>query len=75
MSTDQDKILLQKISNLPFSEDFKTISNKLGFKTIADITAHHVSVLIELEGFTYHMLQEFTQYMQENNLAHLIKQH
>lgn len=35
----------------------------------------HVNDLLELDGFTYHMLQEYTQFMQENNLSHLIKQH
>lgn len=75
MATDQEKILQQKISDLSFTDDFKAVNEKLGFNTIADIAAVHVSALVELEGFTYHMLQEFTQYMQENNLTSFIKQH
>jgi DNA-directed RNA polymerase alpha subunit len=75
MATDKEKILQKKISDLPFTTDFKSVSQKLGFNTIADIVAIHVSALVELDGITYHMLQEFTQYMQENNLSHLIKQH
>ena len=75
MATDKEIILQKRISDLPFSNDFKTVAEKLDFKTIADIAAIHVSALVELDGFTYHMLQEFTQYMQENNLSHLIKQH
>jgi hypothetical protein len=75
MSNTEEKILNQKIVDLPFSEDFKTFSKKLGFTTVADIVTIHASDLIQSEGFTYHMLQEFTQFMQENKLSHLIKQH
>jgi hypothetical protein len=67
--------LVKPIKDIPFTDDFKLVSEKLGFKTIADISALHVSTLVELDGFTYHMLQEFTQYMQQHNLSHLIKQH
>jgi hypothetical protein len=75
MLSNEQKILSQLISDLPFPEDFKSVSKKLGFKTIGDMAARHVNELLESDGFTYHMLQEYTQFMQENNLSHLIKQH
>jgi hypothetical protein len=70
-----DNILNKPIADLLFTDDFKFVSQKLGFKTIGDMAAVHVANLIELDGFTYHMLQEFVQFMQQNNLSHLIKQH
>ena len=70
-----DNILNKPIADLPFTDDFKSVAQKLDFKTIGDMAAVHVANLLELDGFTYHMLQEFVQFMQENNLSHLIKQH
>lgn len=75
MSNNEQEILNQNISDLPFPDDFKSVSEKMGFKTIGEMAAKHVNYLLDLDSFTYHMLQEFIQYMQENNLSHLIKQH
>ena len=75
MSNNEQEILSQNISDLPFPGDFKSVSEKIGFKTIGEMVDKHVNELLDLEGFTYHMLQEYTQFMQENNLSHLIKQH
>jgi len=75
MSNNEQKILSQNISDLLFPGDFKFVSKNLGFKTIGEIAGKHVNDLLELDGFTYHMLQEYIQFMQENNLSHLIKQH
>jgi hypothetical protein len=75
MAPDNNNILKQKLAALPFSDDFKTVAAKLGFETLEDISNIHVAALIELEGFTYHILQEFVQLMQQNNLTQYIKQH
>ncbi len=75
MSNNEQEILSQNISDLPFPDDFRSVSEKIGFKTIGEMADKHVNELLELDGFTYHMLQEYIQFMQQNDLANLIKQH
>ena len=75
MASDNNNILHNELKALPFSNEFKTVAANLGFITLQDITAIHISALLEMEGFTYHILQEFVQFMQQNGYSHLIKQH
>jgi hypothetical protein len=75
MSIIEQKILNRDIQSLPFSEDFKTKAAHFGFNRLRQIVDLHVADLLKIEGFTYHMLQEYIQYMQENKMAHLIMQH
>jgi len=69
-----NEILNQKISNLPFTEDFKSFSKKLGVNTIGDLVALPVGTLIKSEGFTYHSLQEIVQFLKEKDLDNLLKE-
>jgi len=68
MTPAEQKILGQRINDLPFSEDFKKVSNKLGFHTIEQMANIPVTELLNLEGYTYHILQEFAEFMQQNDL-------
>ena len=70
----ENEILNQKISNLPFTEDFKSFSQKLGVNTIGEMVAIPVAELIKSEGFTYHALQELLKFLKENHLGYLINQ-
>lgn len=74
MSTVVNEILKQKISDLPFTEDFKSFSQKIGAITIGEMTAIPVIDLIKSEGFTYHALQEFVHFLEVRNLAALLKE-
>lgn len=74
MATKEQEILNLFIKNLPFSEDFKTVSQKFGFKTIAEIIDKPASELLKIDGFTYHLLQELIQFLEEKGLANLIKE-
>ena len=74
MSSAEEKILNQKISELTLTDDFKKISSKLGYSTLKQMANEQVADLLKMDGFNYHILQEFVQFMQENNLSHLIKQ-
>ncbi|MFZ1451335.1 MAG: hypothetical protein WAT20_01460 [Ferruginibacter sp.] len=69
-----NEILNQKIRNLPFTEDFKSFSQKLGVNTIGEMVAIPVAELIKSEGFTYHSLQEIVQFLEEKDLANLLKE-
>ncbi len=74
MSAKEQEILNQKIRELPFTEDFKSFSQKLGVNTIGDIINIPVAELIRSEGFTYHALQELIKFLKEQNLGYLLKQ-
>ena len=74
MPANQHQILNQKISDLPFTADFKSFSQKLGVKTIGEMVAIPVAELIKSEGFTYHSLQELVQFLNKNNLEHLLRE-
>ena len=70
----ENEILNQKISNLPFTEDFKSFSQKLGVNTIGEMVDIPVAEMIKSEGFTYHALQELIQFLKEKGLVNLLKE-
>ena len=74
MSDKEQEILNQKIKALPFTEDFKSFTQKHGFKTIGDIAGFPVTALMKLEGFTYHSLQELVSFLEKRNMADLLKE-
>lgn len=74
MPITENEILSQKISDLPFTEDLKSLSQKFGFKTIAEIIDKPVPELLKIDGFTYHLLQELIQFLEEKGLAHKLKE-
>ena len=74
MPITENEILSQKISDLPFTEDLKFLSQKFGFKTIAEILDKSVPELLEIDGFNYHLLQELIQFLEEKGLANLLKE-
>ena len=70
----KEQILLnQQIKDLPFTEDFKSFSQKLAVKTVGEMLAIPVAALIKSEGFTYHSLRELVLFLEERNLADLLK--
>jgi DNA-directed RNA polymerase alpha subunit len=74
MSAKKQEILNQMINDLPFTEDFKSFMQKHGFKTIGDIAGFPVTALMKLEGFTYHSLQELVSFLEEKDMANLLKE-
>lgn len=74
MPAKENEILNQKINDLPFTEDFKAFSKKLGVITIGEMVAIPVATLIKSENFTYHSLHELVQFLEERDLANLLKE-
>jgi DNA-directed RNA polymerase alpha subunit len=70
----ENEILNQKINDLPFTEDFKYFSQKLGVNTIGEMVTIPVAEMIKSVGFTYHALQELVQFLKEKGLANLLKE-
>jgi hypothetical protein len=48
--------------------------NSLHFETLDEMLQINVSDLMKKPGFTYHVLQEFVQFLEKRNLANLLKQ-
>lgn len=57
------------VKDLPFKEELKSHFQKQGYKNLEEILQHKVSVLMSQPGFTYHMLQDFLEFLKQNNLA------
>ena len=74
MPTKENEILSKKISDLPFTEDLKSVSQKSGFNTIGEIIDKPVAELLKIDGFTYHLLQELIQFLEAKGLANLLKE-
>lgn len=74
MPNNVNEILNLSIKNLPFSEDFRSVSQQSGFKTIAEILDKPIPELLEIDGFNYHLLQELIQFLEEKGLANLLKE-
>ena len=74
MPAKEPEILNQLIKDLPFSEELKFFSKKIGAGTLAEITAIPVKNLMQSQGFTYHILQELITFLEDRRLAGLLKE-
>ena len=74
MPAKKQQILNQKIIDFPFTEDFKSFTRKHGFITIGEMVDFPVAKLMELDGFTFHSLQEFVQFLEKRDMANLLKE-
>lgn len=63
----------QPINDLPVSADFKKMATSLNFQTLHDILEVEAADLLKMPGMSYHMLQEFIQFLEENGQAHLLE--
>jgi hypothetical protein len=66
-------LLHQPISELGLSETFNRIAIRHGFRNLQDILNWPVSVLLEHDGFTYHIYQELQEFLKKNELQDLLK--
>ena len=74
MPANELEILIQKIKDLPFSEDLKSFSKKMRVTTLAEMTAIPVKKMVNSQDFTYHVLQELTSFLEKKGLARLLKE-
>ena len=74
MATKEQEILNLFIKNLPFSEDFKSVSQQSGFNKIGELIDRPAAELLKIDGFTYHLLQELIQFLEVKGLANLLKE-
>ena len=74
MPTKEQEILNQSIKNLPFSKDFKSVLQHAGFNKIGEMINKPAAQLLKINGFTYHLLQELIQFLEQKDLADLLKE-
>jgi DNA-directed RNA polymerase alpha subunit len=74
MPAKEQEMLNQTIKSLPFSEEFKSVLRRSGLNTIGEIIDKPATELLKIDGFNYHLLQELIQFLEEKNLANLLKE-
>ena len=66
--------LLCPIEELPLSAEFKLFAEKQQFKTLEEFLKLKVADFLNLPGFSYHILQEYVQFLEERQMAHMLIQ-
>ena len=67
------EIINQPIENLDLSKGFCNQSELMGFKTLNDIISLTPKEILSKTEFTYHWLEQLTQFLKENQLLHLLQ--
>ena len=70
----ESAVLQIAIKDLPFSSEFKFFAESNHFYNLAAILEMKVAHFMKLPGFTYHILVEYVQFLEERHLANLLKQ-
>ena len=65
-------ILHQPIAQSPLSNEFKTVTETLGFHTFSDLLQHRTTKLLSLPGFDQHLIYEYVDFLEKNQMGHLI---
>jgi hypothetical protein len=70
-----ENVLLSPIRDMPFSGEFRRMAEVNKFKTLNDLLSIPVSDLMKKEKFTMHVYSELIQFLESNELLHLLKQY
>lgn len=65
-------ILDQPIAQSPLSTEFKTVTETLGIHTVSDLLQHRTANLLNLPGFSQHLIYEYVEFLEKNQMGHLI---
>lgn len=65
-------ILDQPIAQSLLSNEFKTVTETLGFHSFSDLLQHRTAKLLNLPGFTQNLIYEYVEFLETNQLGHLI---
>jgi hypothetical protein len=65
-------IINQQIAKSPLSIEFKTITKVLGFHAFSELIQHRTAKLQNLPGFEQHLIYEYVEYLESNQMGHLI---
>ena len=65
-------ILDQPIARSLLSIEFKSVTETLGFYTFADLLEHRTAKLLNLPGLTQQLIYEYVDFLELNQMGHLI---
>ena len=65
-------ILDQPIAQSPLSDEFKTVTETLGFHTFSDLLQHRTAKMVNMPGFNQHLIYEYVDFLESNQMGHLI---
>ena len=60
------------INQSQLSKEFKTVTELLGFHRFSDLLQHRTIQLQKLPGFDQHLIYEYVEFMETNQMGHLI---
>ncbi|MBN2682675.1 MAG: hypothetical protein JXR58_09215 [Bacteroidales bacterium] len=66
------KILKAPIDQINLPEELKDIFVKAGFKSLEQVLARKTSFLLKINGFEYMQLKSFMDFLEQNQLDHLL---
>ena len=64
--------LHKPISDLGLSQELNRVTEMNGYYTLADLSKRTTDELIQLPGFTQHLLYEYVNFMEANGYGELI---
>ncbi len=70
----QPLILKNSIENLDLSKEIKTFMQKHNIHTLEKLLEIKGSELLEMDGFSYRMLQQLLAFLHDHNCLHLFKE-
>lgn len=73
MITGTDDLLQKPIPDLPLSQEFKAMAITNGFKDLDAILSFPLTSLLKKSEFSYHIYQEFVEYLRQKEFLHLLK--
>ena len=69
---EQVEVFNLAIAQSPLSTEFKTVTETLGFHTFSELLQHRTIKLQILPGFNQHLIYEYVDFMERNQMGHLI---
>lgn len=62
-------VLTEPLCDLHLSKELKTHFLQQGYRNLQDVLQHKVSIFMSQPGFSYHMLQDFLQFLKQHKLT------
>ncbi|MEJ5993259.1 hypothetical protein WG904_02420 [Pedobacter sp. Du54] len=72
MKQENVDILYKPIAQSQLSKEFKTVTEILGFHNFSDLLQHRTVQLQSLPGFDQHLIYEYVEFLEANQMGHLI---
>jgi len=68
----QTDVSTLSIAQSPLSKEFRTVTELLGFHNFSDLLQHRTAKLKDLPGFDQHLIYEYVEFMETNQMGHLV---